>query len=55
MTDDWLQTKVRAESLVGDTVIETSEAEQMNASALVLKELLEIQLKTQLGQTKPSM
>ena len=54
MTDDWLQTKVRAESLVGDTVIEASEAEQMNASALVLKELLEIQLKTQLGQTKPS-
>ena len=54
MTDDWLQTKVRAESLVGDTVIEASEAEQMNASALVLKELLEIQLKTQLGQTQPS-
>ena len=54
MTDDWLQTKVRAESLVGDTVIEASEAEQMNASALVLKELLETQLKTQLGQTKPS-
>ena len=53
-TDDWLQTKVRVESLVGDTVIETSEAEQMNASALVLKELLETQLKTQLGQTRPS-
>ena len=53
-TDDWLQTKVRVESLVGDSVIETSEAEQMNASALVLKELLETQLKTQLGQTRPS-
>ncbi|MEC8693567.1 MAG: flagellar hook-length control protein FliK, partial [Pseudomonadota bacterium] len=53
-TDDWLQTKVRVESLVGDTVIETSIAEQMNASALVLKELLETQLKTQLGQTQPS-
>ena len=53
-TDDWLQTKVRVESLVGDTVIETSTAEQMNASALVLKELLETQLKTQLGQTQPS-
>ena len=53
-TDDWLQTKVRVESLVGDTVTETSKAEQMNASALVLKELLETQLKTQLGQTRPS-
>lgn len=53
-TDDWLQTKVKVESPVGDTVIETSEAEQMNASALVLKELLETQLKTRLGQTQPS-
>ena len=53
-TDDWLQTKVKVESPAGDTVIETSEAEQMNASALVLKELLETQLKTQLGQTQPS-
>ena len=53
-TDDWLQTKVKAESLLGDAVIETSEAEQVNTPALVLKELLETQLKTQLGQTQPS-
>ncbi len=53
-TDDWLQTKVKAESLLGDAVIETSDAEQVNTPALVLKELLEIQLKTQLGQTQPS-
>ena len=53
-TDDWLQTKVKAESLLGDVVIETSEAEQVNTPALVLKELLETQLKTQLGQTQPS-
>ena len=53
-TDDWLQTKVKAESLLGDAVIETSEAEQVNTPALVFKELLETQLKTQLGQTQPS-
>lgn len=53
-TDDWLQTKVKVESLLGDAVIETSEAEQVNTPALVLKELLETQLKTQLGQTQPS-
>ena len=53
-TDDWLQTKVKAESLLGDAVIETSEAEHVNTPALVLKELLETQLKTQLGQTQPS-
>jgi len=63
-TDDWLQTKVKVESLVadavietalvGDAVIETAEAEQVNTPALVLKELLETQLKTQLGQTRPS-
>ena len=53
-TGDWLQTKVKVESPVGDTVIETSEAEQMDTSALVLKELLETQLKTHLGQTMPS-
>ncbi|MEE2821070.1 MAG: flagellar hook-length control protein FliK [Pseudomonadota bacterium] len=53
-TDDWVQTKVKVRSPVGDAVIETSEAEQMNASALVLKELLETQLKTQLGQIQPS-
>ncbi len=53
-TGDWLQTKVKVESPVGDTVIETSEAEQVDTSALVLKKLLETQLKTHLGQTKPS-
>ena len=53
-TDDWLQTKVKVESLLGDAVIETSEGEQVNTPALVLKELLETQLKTQLGQTQPS-
>ena len=53
-TDDWLQTKVKAESLLGDAVIESSEAEKVNTPALVLKELLETQLKTQLGQTQPS-
>ena len=53
-TGDWLQTKAKVESPVGDTVIETSEAEQMDTSALVLKELLETQLKTHLGQTMPS-
>jgi flagellar hook-length control protein FliK len=53
-TDDWLQTKVKVESLLGDAVIETSDGEQVNTPALVLKELLETQLKTQLGQTQPS-
>ncbi len=53
-TDDWLQTKVRVESPVGGTVIETSVAEQVNTPALVLKELLERQLKTQLSQKQPS-
>ncbi len=53
-TDDWLQTKVKAESLIGGAAIETSVAEQVNTPALVLKELLETQLKTQLGQTQPS-
>ena len=53
-TDDWLQTKVRAESPVGGTVIETSVVEQVNTPALVLKELLERQLKTQLSQKQPS-
>ncbi len=53
-TGDWLQTKVKVESPVGDKVIETSEAVQVNTSALVLKELLETQMKTRLGQTKPS-
>ena len=53
-TDDWLNLKVKAESLLGNAVIETSEAEQVNTPALVLKELLETQLKTQLGQTQPS-
>ena len=53
-TVDWLQTKVKAESPVGDMVIETSQAAQVNTPALVLKELLETQLKTRLGQTKPS-
>ena len=53
-TDDWLQTKVKVESPVGGTVIETSVAEQVNTPALVLKELLETQLKTQLSETQPS-
>ncbi len=53
-TDDWLQTKVKVESLVGDAMIESSEAEQVKTRALMLKELLETQLKTKLGQTQPS-
>ena len=53
-TDDWLQTKVKVESPIGGTAIETSVAEQVNTPALVLKELLETQLKTQLSQTQPS-
>lgn len=53
-TDDWLQTKGKVESPVGGRVIETSVAEQVNTPALVLKELLETQLKTQLSQTQPS-
>ena len=53
-TDDWLQTKVKVESPNGGTAIETSVAEQINTPALVLKKLLETQLKTQLNQTQPS-
>ena len=53
-TDDWLQTKVKVESPNGGTSIETSVAEQINTPALVLKKLLETQLKTQLNQTQPS-
>ena len=53
-TDDWLQTKVKVESPIGGSAIETSVAEQVNTPALVLKELLETQLKTQLSQTQPS-